>query len=81
MAAQTKNDILAEVRELKEISEKYSSLPAGPARNMMHHLHFGILRLEAELAAGERERDSVARYKRRKAQGLTGREQAIEFPS
>ena len=63
MARKTKNEYLAEVRELIDVAENYPSLPAGPARNMMHMVYFGLLALERDLAAGESNRAKVARHK------------------
>jgi len=79
VAGKTKNELLTDVRELREISEKYAALPAGAGRNLMHMLHFGILRLEAELGAYERERTNVANYKKRQALKVTTADVPLEF--
>jgi hypothetical protein len=81
MAARTKNEYLADVRELLEISKKHDKLPEGPARNILYMVHLGLGRLEADLAGGEKERDSVAAYKRRRALGAGPLDQPIEFPA
>lgn len=74
MPGKTKNQLLAEIREVMETTVEYKRLEPGVARGMLRTAHLGLRAIEAELAAGERERDTVKRCKDKRRRLSTGAE-------
>ena len=69
MAQKTFNELADELDDLMEIAEKYTELPPGAPRNLLHMVYFGLSKMHTELEAGRRGRDKVAASKARRARG------------
>lgn len=69
MPHRTFNELADEIDELLEIAEKYTDLPPGAGRNLLHMCYFGLSKLHLELEAGRRNRDKVAASKARRKLG------------
>lgn len=70
MAQKTLDEWASDLEDLLEIAEKYTELPAGPARNMMHMIYFGLSRLHDHAEKNRTGRAKVARYRARKREGV-----------
>lgn len=81
MAQKTIDDYMDDIEALLEHAEKYTSLPGGPARNLVHLLYFGLGKIHAEMDRGSSERAKARRRRDRRRAGVQGPAQEIEFPS